>query len=125
MVNFFKNFGKGILYVILFPLILVVVCLYSVFGIFVFFFQFVKMIILFFSGRTLFSDFEEDIAAKAILKQMSPSLDQDDNDEKEEENNQLSLYPSDSSVYGSEYSSSFMEQKKEEPAEVEEEEDVE
>lgn len=102
----FKNFGRGLLYVLLFPLIIIAVSLYGVVGIFVFIIQFIKMIILFFGGRTLTSDFPEDIAAKAILGELSL--------EKEEENKEdkpLSLYPSDSPVYGSGYSSPLFQDK--------------
>ena len=44
MANFFKNFGKGLLYVVLFPLIVVGIVLYGVFGLFVFIFQLIKLI---------------------------------------------------------------------------------
>lgn len=116
MANFFKGFGKGLLYVLLFPFIIVGIVLYAVFGLFVFVFQFFKLIYLFFTGRTLFSDLEEDIAAKAILEKT-----QNPNPEpvKEESgNDQLSLYPSDSPMYTSNYSSPF-ETKKEVEEEVE------
>ena len=112
MANFFKNFGKGILYVFLFPFILVGIALYAVFGLFVFLFQFIKLIFLFFTGRTLNSDLEEDIAAKAILeKEQQPAQPE------EEKKDQLSLYPSDSPMYTSNYSSPF---EKEEEKEYEE-----
>lgn len=116
MANFFKGFGKGLLYVLLFPFIIVGIVLYAVFGLFVFVFQFFKLIYLFFTGRTLFSDLEEDIAAKAILEKA-----QNPNPEPVKEgpgNDQLSLYPSDSPMYTSNYSSPF-ETKKEVEEEVE------
>ena len=107
MSNFFKSFGKGLLYVVLFPFILVGIVLYAVFGLFVFIFQFFKLIYLFFTGRTLNSDLEEDIAAKAILEKSN-------NPEKEDtKNDQLSLYPSDSPMYTTDYKSPF--ESKEEP----------
>ena len=123
MASFFKNFGKGILYVFLFPLILVGIVLYAVFGIFVFIFQLFKLIYLFFTGRTLFTDLEEDISAKAILEKMQ-------NPNKEEgRNSQLSLYPSDSPIYTSNYASPFdskkeVEEDQPEIAEEPEEEDM-
>ena len=102
MSNFFKSFGKGLLYVVLFPFILVGIVLYAVFGLFVFIFQLFKLIYLFFTGRTLNSDLEEDIAAKAILEKAN-------NPEKEEvKNDQLSLYPSDSPIYTTDYKSHLM-----------------
>ena len=121
MSNFFKSFGKGLLYVVLFPFILVGIVLYAVFGLFVFIFQLFKLIYLFFTGRTLNSDLEEDIAAKAILEKAN-------NPEKEEvKNDQLSLYPSDSPIYTTDYKSPFDESKDEpeEEPEKEYEEDAE
>ena len=103
MVSFFKNFGKGLLYVVLFPFLLVFIALYAVFGLLVFIFQLFKLVFLFFTGRTLFTDLEEDIAAKAILEGTTSS----DKEETKTENSQLSLYPSDGSYYNSDYSSSF------------------
>ena len=115
MANFFKGFGKGLLYVLLFPFILVGIVLYAVFGLFVFVFQFFKLIYLFFTGRTLFSDFEEDIAAKAILeKEQNPTVESE-----EPKNDQLSLYPSDSPMYTSNYSSPFETKKEDVNAEKE------
>lgn len=77
MAEFFKTVGKGLLNVILFPLIIVGTCVYGVFGLFVFIFQFFKMIILFFSGRSLNSDLEEDIRANAILNKNNPKEEKD------------------------------------------------
>ena len=76
------------------------------------------MIVIFFSGRTLGGDLEEDIKAKAILGELKL-------EEEEKEENPLSLYPSDSPVYGTGYSSPLFEDKKvEEPEpEVEEKEE--
>lgn len=116
MTNFFKGFGKGLLYVLLFPFILVGIVLYAVFGLFVFIFQLFKLIYLFFTGRTLYSDLEEDIAAKAALeKEQNPAPEKD-----VVNNDQLSLYPSDSPIYTSNYSSPF-EVKNEETEKVAEE----
>lgn len=116
MTNFFKGFGKGLLYVLLFPFILVGIVLYAVFGLFVFIFQLFKLIYLFFTGRTLYSDLEEDIAAKAALeKEQNPVPEKDVMN-----NDQLSLYPSDSPIYTSNYSSPF-EVKNEETEKVAEE----
>ena len=118
MANFFKSFGKGLLYVILFPFIIVGIVLYAVFGLFVFVFQFFKLIYLFFTGRTLFSDFEEDIAAKAILEKANNPV------KEEVKNDQLSLYPSDSPMYTSDYKSPYDSQEEpEEEIEKEYEED--
>ena len=65
--NIFKNIGKGIGYFFLFPGLLIAIAIYAVFGLIVFIYQFFKLIFLFFTGRTLFSDLPEDIKVKAIL----------------------------------------------------------
>ena len=116
MVNFFKNLGKGVGYFFAFPGIIVAIAIYAVFGLLVFIFQFFKLIVLFFTGRTLFSDLKEDIELKALLDK-SKSQDEDVSEDKQEEkkeDNPMSLYPSDSPVYGSGYQSPLFEDKKEE-----------
>ena len=95
MASVFKNILKGLLYVLMFPLGLIAIALYAVFGIFVFFFQFIRLIVLFFTGRSFKSELPEDIAARKIIEAKQPSLDE----------SPLSLYPSDSIVYGSGYTS--------------------
>lgn len=107
MGNFFKNLGKGIGYFFAFPGLIIAIALYAVVGIFVFIFQFFKLIFLFFTGRTLSSDLPEDIELKNL--QNKPV------EEEKEQDNQLSLYPSDSIVYSSDYSSPVAEEKNEEP----------
>ena len=104
MSSLFKSFGKGLLYVVIFPALVAGIALYAVFGLFVFIFQLGKLIYLFFTGRTLFSDYEEDIAAKAKLSK----------NEEESKESELSLYPSDSPVYTSNYVSPTFDDKKEE-----------
>ncbi len=121
MSGFLKGLVKGILYFLFFPFGLLAIALYAVVGVFVFIFQFFKLIFLFFTGRNLQSDLPEDIALKKILEKESPL-------EKEEEQSPLSLYPSDSIVYGSGYSSPLIkEEEKEdtpnEESEVEKEEE--
>ena len=111
MASIFKNIGKGVGYFFAFPFLLVAIAVYAVFGLIVFFVQFVKLIILFFTGRTLFSDLPEDIELRAKMTKDEPQEEQ----KEEEENKQLSLYPSDSVVYGSNYSSPLFSEKKEEP----------
>ena len=119
MSNLFKSIGKGILYVLLFPVIIVSVCLYGVFGFVVFIFQFVKSIIYYFRGRSLISDLDEDIAAKAILGK----IDTDESKDEEKKEETLSLYPSDSFVYGSGYHSPVVDEKKDEDVKKEDEDD--
>lgn len=67
MINFFKNFGKGILYVLVLPFLLVGMAVYGVFAFFVFIFLSIKGLVLFFTGRSLYEDLPEDIEAKKIL----------------------------------------------------------
>lgn len=111
MAGFFKSFGKGLLYIVLFPLIIVLIVVYGVYGLFAFIVQLVNLIILFFSGKSLSSDLEEDIKAKAILNGTDDKEDEDD----EEEVEKISVYPSDSPVYTANPYSTPVEEKKEEP----------
>ena len=117
MKKFFTGIGKAILYVLGCPFLLVGIALAAVVSLFIFLFQFGKFIYLFFTGRSLFKDFEEDKKAQEILAQncVDNSI----------ENSALNLYPSDSPVYGSDYSSPVFDDKKEETpsetAEVKEE----
>ena len=67
MVNFFKNFGKGVLYVLVLPFLLVGLAIYGVVAFFIFVFLAFKGIILFFTGRSLYEDLPEDIEAKKRL----------------------------------------------------------
>lgn len=111
MGSVFKNIGKGIGYFFMFPGLLIAIAIYAVFGLIVFIFQFFKLIFLFFTGRNLFSDLPEDIELKA-LQNKTPEEETVEEEKKEE--NPLSLYPSDSIVYGSGYSSPAFSDKKEE-----------
>lgn len=101
MSKFFKGIGKGILYVIGFPFLICLIAVAAIAGIGIFLYQLVKLIFLFFTGRTLFSDLDEDIKARSILQQNAepqPSV-----------SSSISLYPSDSPVYGAGYSSPLTE----------------
>ena len=129
MANLFKSLAKGVLYFFAFPGIIIAVALYAVFGVLVFIFQFFKLIYLFFTGRTLFSDLPEDIEVKRIMdsKKVEP------NEEliKEEEEQDPFLSP----IYQNDYAFPFKTADKEEKVsettqetpsnEVEEEEKVE
>ena len=112
MASFFKNLAKGLLYFLLFPFGLIAIALYAVFGVFVFFFQFIRLIVLFFTGRNLSSDLPEDIEAKKIIEANNPK-------EEEEQESPLSLYPSDSIVYGSGYVNPSLDQDTDTSAEEE------
>ena len=62
-----KKFLRGVLYIFVLPLLLVVLSIYAVIGIFVFVFLGIKAIFLFFTGRNLFGELPEDIKARQIL----------------------------------------------------------
>ena len=73
MVSFFKNFGKGVLYVLVLPFLLVGMALYGVVAFFVFIFLSIKGLVLFFTGRSLYEDLPEDIEAKKRLAPAQPT----------------------------------------------------
>ena len=66
--NAIKQFGLGILYAVLFPLILVIAALVGIFGIFNFLYQGIVLIVNFFSGKPIFPPFKEDNKAYDILQ---------------------------------------------------------
>lgn len=68
MGNFFKSFGKGILYVLVLPVLIIILAVYAVAALIGFIYLTIKGIILFFTGRSLFDDLPEDKKAKAIIK---------------------------------------------------------
>ena len=67
MLGFLKIFGLGVLYVITLPLMLLVLAFYAAYGLLYFLFLSGKSVILFFKGKTVFSELEEDKKAKEIL----------------------------------------------------------
>ncbi len=67
MINFFKNFGKGVLYVLVLPFLLVGMALYGVVALFIWIYLGIKGLILFFTGRSLYEDLPEDKEAKKRL----------------------------------------------------------
>lgn len=67
MAGFFKSFGKGILYCLFLPFVIAILAIYAAFGLLILIVLFLKNIILFFRGKSIFSDLEEDIQAKAII----------------------------------------------------------
>ena len=67
MIGFLKVFGKGVLYTILFPFILIIWALFTVYCIFLFIYSFFKNVILWIKGDSPFSDTKEDAQAKRIL----------------------------------------------------------
>ena len=72
MVSFFKNFAKGVLYVLVLPVLIIVLALYAVGALFVFIFLGIKGLVLFFTGRSLYEDLPEDKEAKRRLGILPP-----------------------------------------------------
>ena len=66
--NVLKEFGLGVLYAVLSPLILAVIAIVAIFGIFNFLVQFIIMLVHFFQGKSLFPTFPEDKKAYDILQ---------------------------------------------------------
>ena len=67
MASLLKSFGKGCLYLLVLPVLLVILAVYAVLGVGMFVFVSIKGIILFFTGRS-FGELSEDIKARAILE---------------------------------------------------------
>ena len=67
MAGLLKSFGKGCLYILVLPVLLVILAVYAVLGVGMFIFVSIKGIILFFTGRS-FGELPEDIKARAILE---------------------------------------------------------
>lgn len=67
MLSLFKTFGKGLLYTITLPITLLILLGYMIYGVFYFLFLSFKSIVLFFKGKTIFSELEEDVKAREIL----------------------------------------------------------
>ncbi len=77
MAKFFKSVGRGILYILFVPFIIVVIGVAALAGIGIFFYQLIKNTILFFQGKSVLKDLEEDKQARAILdvnKELSKTL---------------------------------------------------
>lgn len=105
MVSFLKTCGKGLLCVIACPFAIALVCCYAIVGILIFFFLIGKSVVLFFKGQTIFSDLPEDIEAKKILSARNEPIDPTPVEpESNNDNSPLSLYPSDSNMYKSDFS---------------------
>lgn len=67
MLNFFKVFGKGILYIIGLPFILAFLAFYAIYCLAMFLYMAFRNIVIFFSGGTPNGDMKEDVEAKRIL----------------------------------------------------------
>jgi hypothetical protein len=67
MMGFLKTFAKGVLYVVTLPLMILILALFALCGMFYFIFLSIKSVVLFFQGKTIFTELEEDKKAKEIL----------------------------------------------------------
>ena len=67
MSDFLKTFGKGVLYVVLLPFILLFVVLYMVYLFFSYVVMAIKSAIVFFAGGSPLGDLPEDLEAKRII----------------------------------------------------------
>lgn len=63
-----KKCGRGILYIITLPVLLLILAVYAVIGVVQFFYVGIKSIWYFFTGRNLFGEFPEDAKAREILE---------------------------------------------------------
>lgn len=77
MIEFLKRFGKGILYVIVGPFLILFLIAWCLFNIFIFFGEFFKGIRSFFKGKKFLAEFPEEIEAKRILS-LEPYNNNDD-----------------------------------------------
>ena len=118
MLSFLKGLLKGFMYVLFLPLGVLGISLYMVFGVFVFLYRFGKLIYLFFTGRTLKNELKEDVEVKKLLENKP--------EEEEEKYSEpaMSLYPSDSDMYKTDYISPTFEEKKEVEEQSSSEEDL-
>ena len=68
MIEFLKTFGKGLLYFVLLPFIVVFLLLYGLYLLVIFFITLFKILMLFFKGKTISLRNELDEKAFEILK---------------------------------------------------------
>ena len=67
MAGLLKSFGKGCLYILVLPVLLVILAVYAVLGVLMFIYVGIKGTYLFFTGRS-FSELPEDVKARDILE---------------------------------------------------------
>ena len=71
----FKTFLKGLLYVVLSPLIIAGFALYTVYSLFVYLYEFIVATIKFFGGSKLTTETKEDLKVKQIIKEKDKQSD--------------------------------------------------
>lgn len=64
-----QKFLHGLMYLVVLPLLIVVLVIYSVIGVVMFVFIGIKAIVMYFTGRNIFGELPEDIRAREILEQ--------------------------------------------------------
>ena len=67
MLKFLKNFGLGLLYILLFPFLLVGVAVFAIYGFFRSILQLFAIVGRFFKGEKIFPPYPEDVKAQEIL----------------------------------------------------------
>ena len=67
MIGFLKVFGKGVLYTVLLPFIILIWALFTVYCIFLFIYYFFRNNIIWLKGGSPFADSKEEVKAKQIL----------------------------------------------------------
>ncbi len=82
--NAIKQFGLGIIYAVLFPLIVIIAAMIGFFGIINFFYQGILVLINFFKGKPIFPTYKEDKKAYDILQK---AIDKQNGVEEKKENN--------------------------------------
>ena len=85
MINLFKRFGQGIVYVLTFPVFLVFLILFAIYGLFIMLIETIKFIYNFFTGRNIKGELPEDVAAKKIIDANNPLKQQELQEEAERE----------------------------------------
>ena len=80
MASLLKSFGKGCLYILVLPVLLVILAVYAVLGVLMFIYVGIKGTFLFFTGRS-FSELPEDVKARAILEGNDTTQTEEENKE--------------------------------------------
>lgn len=70
MSKLITRIALGVLYVVISPIIAIVFVLFLTYGLLIFALYLLKLVFLFFSGKTLFSEFPEDVLARKNLLMM-------------------------------------------------------
>lgn len=124
MIGFFKSLGKALLYIISFPVIILGIAVFAAYGIIVFLIQFVKLTFLFFTGRSLFEDYDEDVKAKEIINRNVISKEEvkvEEVKKSEPTTNPYSIYEGDYQSFSSNFNKPDIDKEPEENEEIDHE----